>query len=62
MTRSGMVEGPVRRIRSPLGPTTTAFGGGPPPRSGEEIQVAICSSFRRHSSGSGTGRRLVRST
>ena len=32
-----MVEGPVPWTRRPLGPATTAFGGGSPPRSGEEL-------------------------
>ena len=37
-TRSGLVEGALHLGR-PRGraPSTTAFGGGPPPRSGEEL-------------------------
>ena len=37
-TRSGLVEGP-RPVGRPGGraPVTPAFGGGPPPRTGEEL-------------------------
>ena len=40
-TRSGVVEGSQRSTNRDLAarwdPSTTAFGGGPPPRSGEEL-------------------------
>jgi hypothetical protein len=54
-----MVEGRLGALRSP---TTTACGGGPPPRVRGGVQPLIPSSAIRHPSGSSTGRRLSRPT
>jgi len=37
-----MVEGSPMPVQAP---STTAFGGGPPPRSGEEVQPSAASAY-----------------